>query len=137
MLVAMWPPIHRARRRLARGTTAPAETGTALADLGIDAGSVEVAYEDAVISLSGAEMDRLRQALQRQFGGALDRPDTPARIEHALSLFLACEDAPGRPRVMRRPAALSAPESWEVSLDATDRATATAVRDAARTGRFG
>ncbi len=78
-------------------------------------------------------MDRLRQALQRLFGGALDRPDTPARIEHALLLFLACASA-RPPRVMRRPAALSAPESWELRLDGTDRATAAAVRDAARTG---
>lgn len=136
MLVTMWPPIHRARRRLTGSPTASPESGTAAAEPGVVAASVEAELEAVVISLSGAEMDRLRQALQRLFGGALDRPDTPARIEHALALFLAYVEAPGRPRIMRRPAALSAPESWELRLEATDRATAAAVRDAARTGKF-
>jgi hypothetical protein len=92
--------------------------------------------DDVVITMGGAELDRLRQALQRLLGSAVDRPDTPARIERALALFLAYREAPGRPRVLRRPAAISTPESWEISLEGTDRATATMIRDAGRTGRF-
>jgi hypothetical protein len=86
--------------------------------------------------MGGAELDRLRQALHRLLGTAVDRPDTPARIERALALFLNDRDAPGRPRVLRRPATVSTPEYWEISLEDTDRLTATTVREAGRTGRF-
>ncbi len=86
--------------------------------------------------LGPAELDKLRVALQHALGSAVERPDTPARIERALSLLLAQRGAVGRPRVLRRPAGVSTPESWEIHLDGVEPATATAVRDAGRTGRF-
>ena len=89
-----------------------------------------------MIVLGCLELDRLRAALQQVLGDAVEHPNTPARIERALSLLLTRLDAPGRPRVLRRPAAVSTPESWEIHLDGVDRATGKAVRDAGRTGKF-
>ncbi len=89
-----------------------------------------------MIILGGIELDQLRVALQDDLGDDVERPNTPARLERALSLLLARRGAPGRPRVLRRPAAVSTPESWEIHLDGVDRAIGTAVRDASRTGRF-
>ena len=145
----MWPTIDRARRRLRGGTPDPgpgrgieaagrsrptppagepgAETPRAVAPSRVD---------DVVIVLGRFELDQLRVALQRALGDAVEPPDTPARIERALSLLLARRGAPGRPRVLRRPAGVSTPESWEIHLDGVDRATGEAVRDAGRTGRF-
>ena len=144
----MWPKIDRARRRLSGGTPDPgpgvgaagegaperepcgepgAETPPAVAPGRVD---------DVVIILGRFELDQLRVALQRSLGDAVERPNTPARIERALSLLLARRGAPGRPRVLRRPAGVSTPESWEIHLDGGDRATGLAVRNAGRTGRF-
>jgi hypothetical protein len=92
--------------------------------------------EDVVIILGRVELDQLRDALKNALGDEVERPNTPARLEQALSLLLARRAAPGRPRVLRRPAAVSTPESWEIHLDGVDRATSTAVRDASRTGGF-
>jgi hypothetical protein len=132
----MWPPIRRVRRRLSvtTGVTVdPARTPAGSEDA---ATSSDPVLEDVVITMGGPELDRLRQALHRLLGSAVDRPDTPARIEHALSLFLTYRAAPGRPHVLRRPATVSTPESWEIRLEDTDRATAATLRDAGRTGRF-
>ena len=67
-----------------------------------------------MIVLGHIELDRLRAALQQQLGDSVDRPNTPARIEHALALLLARDGLPGRPTVQRRPAGLSSPEYWEI-----------------------
>ena len=122
----MWPTIDRARRRLSGGTPddpAPAEI-------------TPRRVEDLVIVLGRCELDQLRAALQTALGDDVERPDTPARIEGALSLMLARDGVPGRPRVLRRPAGVSTPEAWEIHLHGVERATGTAVRDAGRTGRF-
>ena len=122
----MWPTIDRARRRLTGASvsaeSAPAAGGRAL--------------EDVVITLGAVELDQLQAALQLLLGDAVERPDTPARIERALVLLLAHRGAPGRPRVLRRPAGLSTPEAWEIHLDGVDAATSTAIREAGRTGVF-
>jgi len=134
----MWPTIDRARRRLSG--TAEAADGTL--STGVPACEPAAAaptaahVEDVVIVLGRQELDHLRAALQAVLGDAVERPNTPARIERALSLLLTRLDTPGRPTVLRRPAAVSTPESWEIHLDGVDRATGTAVRDAGRTGRF-
>jgi len=94
------------------------------------------AFEDVVIVLGGADVDRLRQALQRCLGSAIERPDTPDRFERALSLVLARSGEPGRPRVLRRPAGISTPESWEIHLDGVDGTMVATIRAAGRTGRF-
>ncbi len=89
-----------------------------------------------MIVLGRLELDHLRAALQAVLGDSVERPDSPARIERAISLLLQERGAPGRPRVLRRPAAVSTPESWEIHLDGVDRATGAVVRDAGRTGRL-
>jgi len=94
------------------------------------------AIEDVTIVLGTLEIDCLRHALQRSLGDSVDQPNSPARMERALTLILGRDGSPGRPHVLRRPAALSTPESWEIQLDGVERATVTAIRDAGRTGRF-
>lgn len=134
----MWPTIDRARRRLS-GTADPTAGLPTAGDpsseprpASADPGQVE----DVLIVLGRQELDQLRAALQAILGDAVERPNTPARIERALSLLLSRLDAPGKATVLRRPAAVSTPESWEIHLDGVDPATGTAVRDAGRTGRF-
>ena len=124
----MWPTIDRARRRLI-GSTDPASATEPTTP-------ATRRLEDVVIVLGLVELVRLRAALQEVLGDAVERPDSPARIERALSLLMAQRGAEGRPRVLRRPAAVSTPEAWEIHLDGVDRVTAKAVRDAGRTGRF-
>ena len=123
----MWPAIRRARRRPRDGATASAWAG------GEPAAPV---VEDVVIVLGQAEVALLLVALETELGDAVDRPDTPARLERALATLLAGRGEPGQPRVLRRPAALSAPESWEIHLDGVMPATGVAVRAAGRSGVF-
>lgn len=132
----MWPTIQRVRRRLNGGATlsvGPPSATTTPVEPGPPA---DRALEDVVIVLGGVEVDRLREALQRCLGSAVERPDTPHRIERALSLIFALSGAPGQPRVLRRPAGLSTPESWEIHLDGVNGAIVAAVREASRTGMF-
>jgi len=127
----MWPTIARARRRL---------TGEALRGDGNEPdapSSVATArLEDVIIIFGAGEMYQLREALELVLGDAVDRPDTPARFERALEMLLSLRGAPGTPTVLRRPAILTTPESWEIHIDGTDRATSRAVRSAGRTGFF-
>jgi hypothetical protein len=135
----MWSTIDRARRRLDRaasGTTVPGPETTAAQEPEAATPPPARTLDDVVIVLGPAGLDRLRIALEQALGDAVDRPDTPARIERALSLLFARRGLSGRPRVLRRPAGVSTPESWEVHLDGVEHATGTAVRGAGRTGRF-
>ena len=129
----MWSTIGRARRRLDRGATRTSVPGPDRAP----APEMTDDLEDVVIVFVPDEVERLRVALQHALGDTVERPDTPARIERALSLLCARRDVTGRPRVVRRPAAVSNPESWEIHLDGVDQATAMAVRSSGRTGRLG
>jgi hypothetical protein len=133
----MWTTIDRARRRLT-SVLASADSPAPDQASGDPTAVATPARptEDVVIILGSFQVDQLREALERQLGDAVERPDTPARIEHALSILLAQRQAPGKPRVLRRPAGLSTPESWEIHLDGVDRATSRAVRAAGRTGIF-
>jgi hypothetical protein len=134
----MWTTIDRARRRLTGASASPdsAELDQVSGDATIAAAPAPRPVEDVVIILGSFQVDQLRAALELQLGDAVERPDTPARIEHALSILLAQREAPGKPHVLRRPAGLSTPESWEIHLDGVDRATSRAVRAAGRTGMF-
>jgi hypothetical protein len=124
----MWPTIARARRRL---------IGEPLHGESADSDAIPTPrLEDVVIIFSAIEMYQLREALEEVLGDAVDRPDTPARFERALELLLAMRGAPGKPTVLRRPAILTTPETWEIHIDGTDRATSRAVRSAGRTGLF-
>jgi hypothetical protein len=124
----MWTTIARARRRLI-GDVLPDETD-------------EMDYapaprlEDVVIILGAVEMFQLREALEEVLGETVEKADTPATFERALQSLLAIRAAPGSVRVLRRPAIVLTPESWEIHIDGTDRATSRAVRSAARTGLF-
>jgi hypothetical protein len=126
----MWPAIHRATRRLTERTAHP-RTPVALAPA-----PVELPVEDVVIVLGRGEIALLLLALETELGDAVDVPNTPARLERALTLLMAGRGEPGRPRVLRRPAVLSVPESWEIHLDGIERATGQAVREAGRSGMF-
>jgi hypothetical protein len=121
----MWPTIARARRRLS-GASVSADTSE----------SAGRPLEDVVITLGAIELNRLQAALRLLLGDPVGRPDTPARIEHALGLLLTQRGAPGKPRVLRRPAGLSTPESWEIHLEGVDHATGAAIREASRSGIF-
>lgn len=124
----MWPTIARARRRL---------TGEPLPGESTDIELVPTArLEDVVIIFGAGEMFQLREALEEVLGDAVEKPDTPARFERALEMLLTLRGAPGTPTVLRRPAILTTPESWEIHIDGTDRATSRALRSAGRTGLF-
>ena len=124
----MWTTIARARRRLIGDvlTGEPDEMDEAPVPR----------LEDVVIILGAVEMFQLREALEEVLGDALEKADTPATFERALKSLLALRGAPGTPRVLRRPAIVLTPETWEIHIDGTDRATSRAVRSAARTGLF-
>ncbi|HEV8402993.1 MAG TPA: hypothetical protein VGQ31_08155 [Candidatus Limnocylindrales bacterium] len=135
----MWSTIDRARRRLDRSAAGPAAAApdSPLEPASDDAPSpAPPTLEDVVLVLGPAEIDRLRMALQRELADGVERPDTPARLEHALALLLAGRGAPGRARVLRRPAGVSTPESWEIQLEGVEHATGATVREAGRCGRF-
>jgi hypothetical protein len=124
----MWPTIARARRRLT-GEPLPGES----ADIEL---VPTPRLEDVVIIFGAGEMYQLREALEEVLGDAVEKPDTPARFERALEMLLTLRGAPGTPTVLRRPAILTTPESWEIHIDGTDRATSRALRSAGRTGLF-
>jgi hypothetical protein len=127
----MWPTIARARRRLT-GEPLPGER-----DEGDALSSVPAPrLEDVVLIFGAAEMFQLGEALESVFGDAIERPDTPARFERAIEMLMTARGAPGTPTVLRRPAILTTPESWEIHIDGTDRATSRALRSAGRTGFF-
>ena len=124
----MWTTIARARRRL---------IGDVLPDEGGEMEDVPAPrLEDVVIILGAVEMFQLREALEEVLGDAVEKADTPATFERALVSLLALRGSPGTPHVLRRPAIVHTPESWEIHIDGTDRATSRAVRSAARTGLF-
>ena len=128
----MWPTIARARRRLI-GDLLPGDRDEAEDD----APPVPAPrLEDVVLIFGAAEMFQLGEALESVLGDTIDRPDTPARFERALEMLLTARGAPGTPTVLRRPAILTTPESWEIHIDGTDRATSRALRSAGRTGFF-
>lgn len=134
----MWPIIDRARRRLSVGSTAPVDIPPVapVVESACASASPESAPEDVVIILGRPDVRRLCDALHQALGSTMERPDTPDGIACALTQVLERNRAPGRARVLRQPAAVSTPESWEIHLDGVDRATVTAVRDASRPGRL-
>ena len=128
----MWPTIDRARRRISGGWPAHhPQPETSACKPAAPAG-----IEDVVIVPGGPELEQLLRALQGFPGAAEERPDTPARIERALSGLIASRGGIGRPSVLRRPAGVSTPEAWEIHLDDVDRETSDAIRAATRTGSF-
>jgi hypothetical protein len=123
----MWTTLDRARRRISALVEGATEAVPAQGQPGL---------EDVVIILGAVELDQLREALELELGDAIERPDTPARFERALSLLLFHRGVPGKPRVLRRPAGVSTPESWEIHLDGIQPSAGAAVREASKTGVF-
>jgi hypothetical protein len=134
----MWTTIDRARRRLigSPATGADAKPRKTPGSAAAAAGATPRPVEDVVIILGSHGIDQLRRALEGDLRDTVERPDTPARLDHALTVYLSERRLTGRPRVLRRPAGLSTPESWEIHLDGVDKATGRAIRAAGRTGTF-
>lgn len=124
----MWDIIERARRRLRGDEPSPGETSASPA-----AGSGNEARTDLTFALGRAELERLIGALAD--GNAVDaRPDTPARLEAALSHALEMAGGSGRPAVTRRPAGLYTPETWHIEIADADGRTQAVVDGAIRGG---
>lgn len=128
----MWPTIDRARRRISGDSPAPDPEP----EISTCPPAAPACIEDVVIVPGGPELEQLLRALQEFLGAAVERPDTPARIERALSGLIASRGGTGQARVLRRPAGVSTPEAWEIHLDGIDRGTSDAIRAATRTGSF-
>lgn len=134
----MWPAIDRVRRLLLQAPAQPAQDDLeqALDDAAMPPVTPARPTEDVVIILGSQGVGHLRNALEDVLGETVERADTPARIERALAMLLTLRGATGKPSVLRRPAGVSTPESWEIHLDGVDRATSRAVRAAGRHGFF-
>jgi hypothetical protein len=137
MVIAMWPSLARARRLASRSSTtdllpATAEAAEAEARAEADAALTPHVDTDLVVSLGRPDVDRLAGALQVLLGPGLTRPDTPARLEAALASAVERLGGDGRPRVVRQPAGITAPEAWQIRLTGVDPAIADAIRGATR-----
>ena len=64
------------------------------------------------------------------------RPDTPARLEAALSTAIANRTGRGSPHVLRSPGALHTPEAWQLRIEGIDAGTYAALERAIRGGSF-
>ena len=123
----MWSTLDRTRRRLLRvGTSAaPAEPMVP-----------PVEPSDVVLAIGRPELDRLGLALQSLLGPETARPDTPARLEAALTRAVERMGGSGALRVHRRPAGLYTPEAWQVRIETVDPSVVDAIRRAIREGAF-
>ena len=126
----MWPTIARARRRLI-GELLPGEPVE-----NEEPPPPTPRLEDVVLIFGAAEMFQLGEALESVFGDTIERPDTPARSNAPWRCCWRHAAPRATPTVLRRPAVLTTPESWEIHIDGTDRATSRALRAAGRTGFF-
>ena len=137
MVVDMWPTLARARRLVRREPTtdllpATAAAAEAEAEAEADAAMLLAADPDVVVSLGRPDVDRLAGALQALLGPGLTRPDTPARLEAALTSAVERLGGDGSPRVVRQPAGVTTPEAWQIRLTGVDPAIADAIRGATR-----
>lgn len=133
----MWSSIDRTRRRLLRSATSPqgaSTEGAVLEDAGTKVQTEPVA--DVVLAIGRPEFDRLGQALQAMLGPDVARPDTPARLEAALTTAVERLGGAGVLHVRRRPAGLYTPEAWQVHIETVDPTIVDAIRHAIREGAF-
>ena len=131
----MWSTLDRTRRRQRRlaGNTVERPESTDDGHLAAaDAGPAR----DVVIAIGRPELERLGVALQTVLGPGTARPDTPARLEAALTDAIAGLGTTGRIRVARRPAGLYTPEAWQVHLTGAGPAIEVSIRRAIREGVF-
>jgi hypothetical protein len=135
---SMWPTFDRTRRRLLGSRPSP-DRDLVIDPTGADAplaASPATATVDCVLAIGRPEVQRLAGALQELLGADAELPDTPARLETALTQAIARLGGGGLPRVTRRPPGLYTPEAWQVHLVAVRPAVSEAIRGAIRTGGF-
>jgi hypothetical protein len=73
--------------------------------------------------LTRPEKDALAAVLEDRLGGAVQRLDSPARVETALAELIGRTGGHGRPLVVRSPAGLYTPEYWHIRIDDADAVT--------------
>ena len=122
----MWTPVNRARRRLFHDGQPAHEPPPA---------SPAEPVSDVLLALGRPELERLIRALGESLAST-DRPDTPARLEAALSTAIAHRTGRGQPYVLRSPGALHTPEAWQLRIEGIDAATHAALERAIRGGSF-
>jgi hypothetical protein len=124
----MWSPLDRARRRILNDSAA-SQRPVHVPPVGEPDPIVDV-----VLAIGRTELDRLIGALEDLVGTADGRPDTPARLEAALTEAITRCGGQGRPQVTRRPPGLYTPEAWQVRIDGADEMTRSALERALRGG---
>jgi hypothetical protein len=129
----MWSTLDRTRRRLLRVAGYAADRSASTDDT---SPKEPGPTSDVVIAIGRPELERLGVALQTVLGPGTARPDTPARLEAALTDAIAGLGTTGRIRVARRPAGLYTPEAWQVHLTSAEPAIEVSIRRAIREGVF-
>lgn len=132
----MWSSIDRTRRRLLRSGASPDGAGAASPELEVTGGVRTEPVSDVVLAIGRSEFDRLGLALQAMLGPEVARPDTPARLEAALTTAVERLGGAGVLHVRRRPAGLYTPEAWQVHIETVDPTIVDAIRHAIREGAF-
>ena len=89
-----------------------------------------------MLAIGRPELDRLGLALQSLLGPDVARPDTPDRLDAALSAAVTHLGGVAQLRVNRRPAGLYTPEAWQVHIETADPTIVDAIRQAIREGVF-
>ena len=124
----MWETLERARRRLLRDGPPSDPDRAAPPDAGAhDPGPLTFA-------LGRTELEHLVGALTDPAAVDEGRPDTPGRLEAALSRAIDTAAGRGRPTVTRRPAGLYTPEMWHIEIAGADDRTRAALELAIRGG---
>ena len=127
----MWPSLERTRRLLRR------DAGSTPTDHRVVVGADPSPLDDVVIAMGRTELERLGAALQSLLGPGTSRPDTPVRLQAAISAAIARYGAAeSRVRVDRRPAGLYTPEAWQLRLSGVDPRVCDVIRGAIRDGVF-
>jgi hypothetical protein len=82
---------------------------------------------DVVLAVARPDLDRLVAALVASLDPQMARPDSPRRLEGALATAIQHVGGHGTPTVIRSPAGLYTPESWQLRIDGADGATRSAL----------
>ena len=92
---------------------------------------------DVDVSLIRGDLDRLVSALGATLGPSLQKPDSPLRLEQALSAVIDRIGGCGQPVVTRSPAGLYTPEYWHIRVEGADLRAREAVGRLAAGERIG
>lgn len=122
----MWTTVNRARHRFFHDGGQTTETR---------ASDPPEPVGDVFLALGRPELERLIRALDESHASNY-RPDTPARLEAALSTAIANRTGRGSSHVLRSPGALHTPEAWQLRIEGIDAGTYAALERAIRGGSF-